>query len=338
MKQKKKYNEDAYRFAAAKICCRSAKLMTPAVFSSLCELESSRALRERLPECGILAGSATEDDTLETLLTAFLRESYAELATFLPDTELCALMQARFDCHNLKTAVKCRKAGLAPDPYYIDCGSVPSEKVGEAVFSGEYSAFPATLAAAAGTAWQAIAENASARTVDTLLDNACFAYMTEQADALGCRPVRRLLALKADLTNVITLFRIRNLRNTELARQLAADSFVAGGTISPEKLQAAEDNRAAAALLTGTVTDARLGLFLKAISADASVDDLAALADSIFYSEVLDIAKTSLLGIYPVLEYIIRLEYQVKNIRILSAGLDAGKSPDQLREELRSYV
>lgn len=329
------YREEDYMYSSAKLASMSRSLISADALAGLCSSGDAGRMFDRLGEFGITPVRTDGRPDIESSLTGFLAGRYEELASFLPDAGPCRIMRSRYDCHNLKTAIKCRALGIPADQFFIDCGSISAEKIIQMTDSGDYSELPSAYAAAAAEARRAADSRAPARYSDALLDAACFTDMKECADAFGCEPVSDLLSLKADLTNCVTALRIVRMKNAAAAEGLRTDSFVSGGKISPDVFRAASSRDEATSALSAVLTSDEMDLIP---SEDAGIEAAGAAFDRIFLARALSLCRRRLTGIYPVIDYVIRLEYEVKNLRIIYYGLESGKDAGSIGEELRISV
>ncbi|MCQ2427764.1 MAG: V-type ATPase subunit [Clostridia bacterium] len=329
----RKYSESDYYYSAARIAAKSAKLLGYKEMSELCDSKDLSSALDRIREAGISVVSEGDRPDIDLTLTAFAAESYAELSSFLPDPEAVKIFTARYDCHNLKTAVKCRYMGIDPSPYYIECGSVAVSELSAAAESHCYDVFPDTLKKAAENADKALYENGSIRALEASLDAACFEYMSYVCEGLKYRKVKALLGLKVDLTNILTAYRLRALKNSDTAKALLSENLLSGGTVplacfSCDGLPSVDTQKVSEYLPVGA---------MKRIedSAKDGPGHLSVVCDRVFIDEVKNVCGMEQLGILPVARYIISLEYEIKNLRIVLSGISAGTSPEKIREELR---
>jgi len=333
--RKGSYREEDYMYSSAKLASMSRSLISADTLAGLCSSGDAERMFDRLGEFGITPVRTGGKPDIESSLTGFLAGRYEELASFLPDAGPCRIMRSRYDCHNLKAAIKCRSLGIPADQFFIDCGSFPAEKIAKMTDGGDYSELPAAYAGAAAEARRAADSRAPARYSDALLDAACFTDMKESADALGCVPVSDLLSLKADLTNFITTLRIIRMKNEAAAEGLKADSFVPGGAVSTDVFRAASSRGEAISALSAVLTEDEIG---RIPSDDAGIEAAGTACDRIFLWRALSLCRRRLTGIYPVIDYVIRLEYEVKNLRIIYYGLESGRDAGSIGEELRIIV
>ncbi len=328
-----RYSEAEYMYASAKLASLSGRLASPGRLQALCDARSTAELYDRLAELGVSAVCEGGSPDAEKTLMSYLSARYAELDGFIPDPEPLRIMRLRYDCHNLKTAVRCRYLGLSPDPFFIDCGNIPAAKVKDAAEAHDYSEIPGRLGEAARTADARLSESGNSRDTDVALDRACFEDMREAAGAFGFEPASRLLSLKIDHTNILTRLRIFEMTNPDAARLCEEDSFLDGGSIPVPALAACASGEELFAAV-GRVLGPEFGSALAAQAASGN-EAVSAFLDRCFLSEASACAGSSQLGAGPLLRYAVSLESSVRNMRIIISGVGAGTDPDTLRERLR---
>ncbi len=331
------FREEDYMYSSAKLAAMSLSLIGDDTLAALCACPGAPEMFSRLGESGITPEYTDGRPDIEKTLTGYLAGKYSVLSEFIPDKEPAQIMLARYDCHNLKAAIKCGVLGIDPAPFFIGCGSVPAADIAAMAESGDFSGLDEAMAEAAKAAREAAMSLAPARYADALLDAACFECMKRAADRLGCEPVSSLLSLKADLTNFVTALRILKFGNPETAADLRTDSFVTGGKIAASAFASAADRESALKLVSAVLGEEESEK-LASVVASADIDGVGTACDRIFLCRAASVCAMRLTGIYPVIDYVIKLEYCVKNLRIIYYGLESGRDGASIGEELRTIV
>lgn len=329
-----KYREEDYRYAAAKVSAMSCELIPQARIRELARARDAAEVMSRIAEYGF----DTAADGTEAALTAYLAERYETLLSFCPSTPLAQLCRMRYDCNNLKSAIKCRAGGRDAAPLMIRCGLIPADDVIAAAEKNDFSVFAKTLpnmSRAADMASEALGKSGNSRTVDSLLDRACFADMRTAARATGIREVVALLERKTDATNLLTAARVLRLRDAGMRRAVFDDSVISGGKIDMKKLRDADSLQALAALADDAGYPDAARALRSAGSDAASLERMSHAFDDDFRAAVDAATRMQLLGAYPVIGYIAALEYEVKNLRIILSGIEAGDDRSLIEERLR---
>lgn len=255
------------------------------------------------------------------LIRSVIREKDGEEAPEI----LLAPFRYVYDGQNLKALVKCEALSRDPLPLLSENGSVSVQEALRAASEHEYQAYPAPLAAAAAEARNVLAETKDPGLADQLLDKAVFASMAQAAGDSGLAYLQELVRVKTDSTNIGSFLRcVKNGKPRSYFERL----FLAGGSLdkdfflsnygeTPEKLLAALAFTAYSELASCT---------------DAS--EAARLCENLYTKQAYK-AETIAFGPELIVCYLVRKEYEVKNLRILLAGKSCGLSADRIRERLR---
>ena len=135
-----RYREEDYRYAAAKVAALSVGLIPPQKMHELTDAPDASAVMARVAEYGF---EPAGDGSDEAVLTAYLAGRYDALLSFCPSTPLARLCRLRYDCNNLKSAIKCRASGRDAAPLMIECGCVPADEVLESAAKNDFSGLAA---------------------------------------------------------------------------------------------------------------------------------------------------------------------------------------------------
>lgn len=333
-KKAAKYREEDYSYAATKVSAMSCELIPAARMTDLARARDAADVMSRIAEYGF----ETSEAGYEASLTSYLAARYETLLSFCPSTPLARLCRMRYDCNNLKSAIKCRAGGRDPAPLMIRCGLIPADDIIAAAEKNDYSVFDGLLpnmARAAGMASEALGKSGNSRMVDSLLDRACFADMRAAARATGIREVWALLERKTDAVNLLTAARVLRLRDEGMRRAVFDDSVISGGKIDMAALRTADSKEELAQLAADAGYSAAAEALRSAGGDAASLERVSHVLDNDFLAAVGAVTDMRLIGAYPVIGYIISLEYEIKNLRIILSGIEAGDDRALIEERLR---
>ena len=307
---------------------------------SLIETKNLPDAMAKLASFGLCDHGATADLSpagREAVLSEALTHVYDEMEKESPDPTLVRLFRYPYDCNNVKSILKCRIRGLAPDDMMIAGGSVPVGVLLDAFAQGKPAPLPPHMAEAVASARDAYAASKNPQCIDFILDRACYADMLDAASATGVPLAYTLVQTKIDLTNLITLIRILRMGLKSAGTALLRDAFLPGGTFSAAKAEewykSGESKLATALLLTP------YGVLGEELSAkDAPLRTLERVCDDIYMRKAAE-ARYVPFGPEVILGYLVGWEVSVKNMRMVLAGKAAGLAPEQIRERVRqSYV
>ncbi len=293
----------------------------------------------RLAEYGLTLPEGAEGITpaaWEEMLLAALRRAYDEAESSAPDPAPLRAFRYPYDCNNLKVAIKCAVRGISAEGLLYDFGTVPAADVEAALREGkEGDLYPPSMAAATAAARAAYAATSDPRTIDAILDKACYADMLDTLARLGDATVLGWLRAKIDLVNITICLRILRMNRGPAGAEFLADTLLAGGTLSASFFADAyvggEAALWAALIPTAYTKLARLGDAPALSLVEKTADDL--------WMETVKRDARIPFGAPVVAGYLVGWEASIKNIRILLAAKAAGLSQETLRERIReSYV
>lgn len=321
------YRSTDYLYAGARIRAKESSLVGKSTLLRLAELPSSKEILDALVADGVLEAKDAADR--ETALLSLWRGALDCVKESIPDPGLAAFLQYPYDCHNLKSILKCRKKGCDPAPLLLDAGTLPAAAYLSAAKEGLPEGLPRNMATAAGNAMEAFARTGNPQEIDFILDAACFEDMKSAAAPLPF--ARDFVGAKATLTNLSTCRRLILMRSGTAGEELLKHAYLPAGAVT---------------------LDALLSLYKGGMEA---------FSDYISHSPYFDIFKGDTkeierrrdnycmelarrahyipFGPEVAVGYLIGMDFAVKNLRILLTGKDAGLDANALKERLRaSYV
>ena len=287
-------------------------------------------------ESGILqsASQALNPDSLDTLLLGRLKDALDTVETDEGGRLITPIVRVTYDCANIKAALRCIPHGIDFSDLLFDVGSVPASRYGEMAEKGDFSELPKNLAAAAEKAKTDYATTCDPLKIDLPLDRACFADMLEAAQNTGDSFAVDFVKTKIDMTNLMMILRIVGM-NGKSAATLLYDAIIDGGYIDAEDLRDLANAEGDVKELIPVLARARYPRISEAVT---SGEDFESLCDSLI-EEKLQESRYIPFGIPIVLAFLCKLEYEIKNIRIILAAKAAGLSPEKIAQRVRgSYV
>ncbi len=271
----------------------------------------------------------------ETLLGR-LRAAYEEVEKTTGNAPWTRVFRWQYDCNNIKAAVKCFKRGVSPAGMLFDFGNLNADDVVSGVEKNDFSAFGEPFAAAAREATETFAKTGNPQWVDLILDRACYAAMLADASAAGAAFVAELVRLRIDLTNLLTCVRLLRMKSGEAGKMMLRDAMIDGGTVEPSVFSEAYEQGEEALWKAAARTD--LEPVAKEAGVASSLTEIERAADNCWMLSVRR-AKMIPYGVEPIAAYLAATEYEVRNLRIVLAGIEAGLSPKTVAERIRmSYV
>ena len=272
----------------------------------------------------------------ETLL-GILKGAYARLCELAPDSDALRLWLYPYDCNNLKAAQKAFIRNIDPTSMLFDFGTLAASDIVKMIQTGNYEGLPVNLQASAKAAMDEYAKTKNPQVIDLILDKACWCDMLDAAKASGEAFVIRLVQTKIDLLNTMIALRILRMKSGDVGKVLFSEAFLEGGKLTRERMTEcmAEGEGALLSLIRQTeyVVFAE-----KLLLSDGALSTAEKLADNHWMSLIME-NKFVPMGLEVMIAFLAAHEYEVKNLRILLSGKEAGIDTATIRERIRdSYV
>ncbi len=304
----------------------------------LAECKSLSDAYALLSEAGVPLIRGENGEVLrEESLLGILKRAYETVVELAPDSGAIRLWLYPYDCNNLKAAIKAFIRRIDPASMMFDFGTVPASAIVEMVKKGSFRDLSPALLSAANEAITAYAKTKNPQQIDLILDRACYTDMLRAAHATGNDYVERLVRAKIDLVNISIAIRILRMQSGDAGYALLADALLDGGVLEKEELiKLSHDGEDAILARLGST---EYGRFADAILAsDRSSSVLDRLADDFWMSMICE-TKFIPVGLEVMVSFLLAHEYEVKNLRIVLAGKEAGLPVATIRERIReSYV
>ena len=265
----------------------------------------------------------------ETLL-ARLRQAYAEIEDAADGAPFTRIFRWQYDCNNLKAAIKCVKRGVDPASMIFDFGNLDVQTILDCAEKNDFEPLGEPFAPAAREASNTFAKTGNPQWVDLILDRACYAAML--ADAGKNAFAVQIVKQKIDLTNLLTCLRLLRMKSGEAGRMMLRDALLTGGELEESFFENAYNDGEETFWEMVSHTD--YSSFAGLVGASATLTEIERAADQFWLSSVGQ-AKWNVFGQEVLLSYLATVECEVRNLRIVLAGVEAGLSPKTIGERIR---
>lgn len=329
-----RYRESDYLYSSARIRALEGQRIGRDRLERMLEVQSSDEVMAMLADHGFLWSGESREECLLTGLSNGFEE--LERAT-QGMTSPVRFLRYPYDCNNIKALIKCFARGIVADEMLFESlGTLSAQQVKAAFETKDYHMFPHHMAQAIPKAEESFAQTGNPQKVDLILDRACYADMLEETERSGVSYAVRLVQTKIDLTNLLICLRLIRMDSGVAAEAFLEEALLSGGTLDrtlfTEGLAAGEQS------LAERLTYSPYSGFAALLTEGSPLHALEKWSDD-FWMELARGAKFVPFGAEVLIGYAVALEYEVKNVRILLAGKDAGLESDVIRERLRkSYV
>lgn len=322
--------EREYVFASSLIKASDAKGTARDRLARFRECADRESLRAAAAEAFGVSAENVYDEAINAAVT--------QVKSVIPDFSTVAPLLYKYDCANIKIAIKCKIRRISPDALLFSCGTVPPETVIAAVETEDFSSIPGEMGKGAEKALAAYRKTGEVRAVDLITDVACFADMKSAADESGCELTKKIVALRADGTNLISAMRIgASGLPSDAAAALFERAFVPGGNMPASDFCSAEsgifDSEKVSQYAAGSTSET-VKTAAKCSDADAAarVIDEAVLTACAEY-------KFKPFGPEVAVSLIAVREAEITNCRIIEAAFGSENREEAVGERLRvAYV
>ena len=272
-----------------------------------------------------------EKSTPEAVLEGALMRCISTIRSAVPDMSVFAPLLYKYDCNNIKLALKSSLLGIADGVMISGAGTIAPDTVAKCAETGDFSKVPLAMGKAAKNAREAYLKTGEARAIDLMLDRACFEDMKKAADEGNVPLISEIVSATADKVNILTYLRIGKMNMPEeSAKALLSRALVVGGKIphtaffgDVEYLKSNLGNR----------------IFKKAIAEfNGSFTALEKVLDDIILSLVRDV-KFKAFGAEVPIRHLMVCEAEILNCRIMARCLAKGADKAEARRRMRcAYV
>ena len=326
-----KLTDTNYLFLSTTVACLENSLIRGETLAKLVDAkdfdDSLRLVTDIYSQRGEIGAFS---DDYEKMLSAELARAYAEIDSLLESSggerELLSPLRTVYDCHNLKSCIKCEALGLHADGMLVSCGNFAPADICEMVRNRDFSVLPEALAQAVVCAIEEFSATGDPQKVDIIIDKGAFLQMRAICEKIGLPYLSSLCGIKADMCNVMTF--VRAVR-AGIGKDLLSEMLQEGGRIPLSYFLESFDGKTEKLCLG-------LGAYYDGFEENdaASLSALEKKCDGVYLSYSESIWMSAFGPEKPVM-YMIQKENEIRNVRIVLSGKKAGLSAETIRERLR---
>lgn len=319
-----------YVFASSFIKASEGKGTPAERLARFREAQDRENLRSFFAEAFHVGGDDVYDAAM-TAATELIKSSLPEFSLFAP-------LLYKYDCANIKTSIKCKIRDISPEGMLFSCGNYPVSLIIAAAESSDFSKIPGEMGKAAQKALAEYRKTGEVRAIDLTLDRACFADMDNSAKESAIGLIGKIVRLRADSVNLITLMRINEGGfDGDTAVSLFGRAFVPGGNMPESAFLTKEgtvaDKETAASRASGDTAE-----IIKAAAKSADADAAAKIVDEAIIKECMKY-RFKPFGPEVAVSLLVIREAEITNCRIIEAAMGEADREEVLRERLRvAYV
>ena len=327
----KAYRDTDYLHATARVRALENGMVTRRDFQKMIDAKTAEEAYKVLSDAPICHGVPMEG--YEAALEQNLLDAYQLLDRIAPGSGLTQLFRCQYDGHNLKTAIKARRATGDVSGVYSGLGNLPAKEITAQLESGRLTGIPTPLAQAALEASEALAKTGDPQAVDILLDRGILASMAQQAEKIPSPFLQKYVAAQIDIANIRAAVRLGRMGKNAffLGKVLAPGGRIPLSAITEAYTKGTD---AILAVVSSSPYEKALEPAFDSIRTGGSLSLFEKLCDNALV-EVLDVVRRIPFGIEPLLAYLAAKEGETKAARIVMASKLAGVPSQQITERLR---
>ena len=331
MKKKKTTSELDYVYASTRVKAADGRGTARDRMTSFAEAANSEALMNAVIESGILpdGSAATPSDAAD----AALNSAADLLKTSVPDPSVYDFLFFKYDCNNIKVALKESILGTREESRYFTCGTVSPSAVRDAVFSRNYSALPENMGERAKEAQDAYETTKEARSIDLLIDRGCFEDIKQSVSDSGVPFFKEYVSALVDSANYLTFLRISSSgMSPEACFSLISRAVITGGDTDVSVFEEAgsaetHEERVSALIMKTDRVDYREALNL------GDPDAVTSAFERITAGTV-ERASAKAFGPEVPAIFFIKREAEIRALRIAASMIPSGKTPDEIKARI----
>ncbi len=329
MKTRVRVRDEDYIYASARAKAREASFMGEDGMARLLATRDYESALRHLSENGFTLVYDKEGNAdVEAMLDGYLERAYALVSESVPEKDVFAFLRYGYDCHNLKSAIKAEFRGEDFSRLYMALGDFSEKDIADMLAKRDFSKLPKEMRKAAKEAISVYAATKDPQEIDKLLDKACYKDMLTTAEGYSKKSFTALVKVKIDLVNLLTY--IRMLRMGHGAEESFWEFFLEGGSLGKAWFASAfKDGKERTSKRLMNTPYASLGAF-----DSLSLASLEKRADDIYIASVKKEAFATY-GAEVIAAFMVKREFEAKNIRIILAAKKAGLDSAVIQERLR---
>ncbi|MCS7233976.1 MAG: V-type ATPase subunit [Synergistetes bacterium] len=328
-----------YTYAVSRIRYLENELLPLAFFHRLIGANSIADIKKILGET---VYGLKEIESFDVLWEDEIRRTSNIVREILPDKRLKDFFAYSYDIFNIKILFKNKilsKRGMKKKwDILIDMGTVPIDKMISFIENEQYVYLPFYRKDSVYILMDLLDKMDKAeldtRFIDLYLDKLYFHFMLDNARSLNEPFLVEYVRVLIDLTNITTFFRSRLAGRS---KSFLGDVLISGGFVDKDRLvevyQDSLDSLTKALYYSsyGEVIEKMVSVF----EHQKDISSIEKLRDD-YLMEAMRRAKYVMFGIQPIVAFMVAKDTEIKNLRIVITGKQAGIPENVLKERLRN--
>lgn len=188
-----------YTYAVARIHAKEGSMLKKSDIERLISAADFEEAKSILNEKGY---DVTSSDGVDKILDREREKTKKLILEIIDDISVLDAFFYDIDFHNLKAAIKATAGDGKTENIFINGGTVPIEKIKQAIDNREFSLLPEFLKDTAEQALKILFETGNGSVCDTFVDKAYFETLISAGEKSGLDILKRYAELSAALSNI----------------------------------------------------------------------------------------------------------------------------------------
>jgi len=296
------------------------------------EMEWVRWLQDR--NYSPLISATDQGGDPEEMLNLILASDYQWIKAQSPEPLITSLLGLKYDYHNLKVLIKSKLGLLERIDLGVDAGVMPLAVMQRDMERDTLSDWPQQLRQAAEEAFSRFEMNRDPIEIDWIILRSQLSHMLSETAQFNSELIRDWVTRQIDVYNLTVLLSAQKRGDPESDLDL---KFVPGGILDKAWLHRMYREPIESLIKKLAHTD--YGTLLKACSTTFADGDhatcLADQAEKLTLGKLKEAGRISF-GPEPLFSYLLYKEAEIRNLRMILLGFQAGFSADEIMERMRT--
>lgn len=320
-------NQTDYAYGVAYIRAIENKLLDKSDMESLILSKTPEEAMRILADKGYGSEPCAPQD-FEVLLKAQQEACWETVREVMPKGASLDILMYENDFHNIKVMIKATFAGVKEYKHlFLEPGTVPAEKIEQAVAEKNFSLLESPFKEAAEQGYALLASTEDSQLLDISLDKAAMDAQMLTAEQSESDFIKAFVTLKNALADIKIAYRAQK---TEKDKSFLQKALSEHSAFNRDRLiENALSNEDA---LFGYIESCNYGEAVAALREGMSAFEKYADEKITAFTEQ---AKYVVLGVEPLLAYILKKQAELLSVRIILSCKINGFSEQEIRERLR---
>ncbi len=320
---------ESYLYASSRVRALEGKTLPAEKLLAMSDASSPEELASMLKDASVVK----EGEPLRDALSRRWEETVEEVFSLIPggDEKTFSLLLLPYACHNVKTALKGKLGGKKTKDLLLFCPVFTPGQAEAAAEERDFSSLPPKMADAAARAVEEFEKTGDPRRIDVLLDSGCFADMADIAAADPDPFFSSYVRKKADAVDLMIACRLLRMQSPPDSEEAAREELIPLGELYPSLPSLIVSGKEAFSAFLLHTGYRKIGSLFEE---GRRLSEIEKACDTLLLEQTRE-AGSELYGPAVPAVRLLAAEFEMKNLRILSLGVESRQSGEEIRARLR---